>query len=59
MICAAAGVTGLLAADAAPVPALLVAVAVKVYATPLVRPDTCSGLPPPAAVIPPGLAVTV
>ena len=42
-----------------PVPALLVAAAVKVYVVPLVSPVTVSGLPVPLAVAPPGLAVTV
>ena len=45
----AAGVTVALL-DAAPVPAELVAVTVQVYAVPLVRPVTASGLAAPEAV---------
>ena len=41
------------------VPALLVAVTVKVYEAPLDKPDTMIGLAAPVAEIPPGLAVTV
>jgi hypothetical protein len=59
MVCPAAGVMLLDAADAAPVPAALVAVTVKVYETPLVRPVTVIGLAAPVPVVPPGLAVTV
>ena len=47
------------ALDAAPVPALLVAVTVKVYAVPLVKPVTLIGELAPVPVKPPGLAVTV
>ena len=54
-----AGVTLLDAAEAGPVPAELAAVTVKVYAVPLVRPVTTSGLPAPDAVNPPGLDVAV
>ena len=54
-----AGVTLLDAADAAPVPALLVAVTVKVYAVPLLRPLTTTGEVAPLPVNPPGLEVTV
>ena len=53
------GVTAEDAVDAAPVPAALVAVTVKVYGVPLVRPVTTNGLATPLAVAPPGLAVTV
>ena len=59
IVCAALGVTELDAAEAAPVPAEFVAVTVKVYACPLVRPVTVIGLPTPVPVAPPGLAVTV
>jgi hypothetical protein len=54
------GVTALLAEDAALVPALLVAVTVKVYAVPLVSPVTMQ-LVAPAVVhcLPPGEDVTV
>ena len=54
-----AGVTELDAEEAEPVPALLVAVTVKVYAVPFVRPVTVIGLAEPVAVIPPGDDVTV
>ncbi len=47
------------APEALLVPALLVAVTVKVYAVPLVRPVTTIGLDEPEAVNPPGLEVTV
>jgi hypothetical protein len=53
------GVTLLLAALAGPVPTLLVAVTVNVYAVPLVRPVTVIGDADPVAVTPPGLDVTV
>ncbi len=53
------GVTLLLGADGVPVPALFVAVTVKVYDTPLVRPVTTIGLPAPVPVMPPGFDVTV
>ena len=43
MVCTALGMTELDAAYAAPVPALLVAVTVKVYAVPLLRPLTVMG----------------
>jgi hypothetical protein len=55
----AAGVTLLLAALAGPVPTLLVAVTVNVYAVPFVRPVTVIGDADPVAVNPPGLDVTV
>ena len=59
---AAVGVTAADAADAAEVPASLVAVAVKVYAVPFARPvmvhDPSVG-PATVHVRPPGLAVTV
>ena len=54
-----AGVRLLDAAEAALVPALLVAVTVKVYGVPFVSPLTVIGLLAPEAVCPPGLAVTV
>ena len=54
-----AGVTLLDAADAAPVPIAFVALTVKVYAVPFVRPVTVIGLAAPVAVIVPGLEVTV
>ncbi len=47
------------AADALPVPAELVAVTVKVYASPLLRPVTVIGELAPVPVKPPGFAVTV
>ena len=47
------------APEALPVPALLVAVTVNVYAVPLVRPVTTIGLDEPEAVNPPELEVTV
>ena len=47
------------APEALLVPALLVAVTVKVYAVPLVRPVTTIGLDEPEAVNPPELEVTV
>lgn len=59
MVWLAAGVTELEAADAAPVPALLVAVTVKVYAVPLVRPVTVHGLDAQVPVMLPGLEVAV
>src|SRR5688500_14835634 len=55
----AAGVTAFDAADVAPVPAEVVAVTVKVYATPLVSPVMVMGEPAPVAVSPPGSEVTV
>ena len=45
------GVTALLAEDAALVPALLVAVTVKVYAVPLVRPVTVQVSVEPSPVV--------
>ena len=56
---AAVGVTGLVATEAAPVPTMLVAVTVKVYAVPLVKPLNTIGDAAPDAVVPPGLEVTV
>lgn len=53
------GVTLLDAADAEPVPAALVAVTVKVYAVPLVSPDTVQGDAPAVHVRLPGDDVTV
>jgi hypothetical protein len=55
----AAGVTATEAADAELVPAALVAVTVKVYAVPLVKPVTVIGLAVPVPVIAPGDDVTV
>jgi hypothetical protein len=54
-----AGVTAEDAALAGPVPTALVAVAVNVYAVPLLSPVTTSGLLDPVAAAPPGDAVTV
>jgi hypothetical protein len=57
-----AGVTAEDAAEADPVPALLVAVTVKVYAVPLVRPLTMQFVVAPSGVVqvaPPGAAVAV
>jgi hypothetical protein len=55
-----AGVTAVEAADAGPVPTLLVAVTVNVYAVPLVNPVTVAvSAPVVVAVRPPGLEVTV
>ena len=53
------GVTAVVALEAVPLPALLVALTVKVYAVPLVRPVTLIGLAAPLKVAPPGLTVTV
>ena len=53
------GVTELLAADAEPVPTALVAVTVKVYAVPFVKPVTVIGEAEPVPVILPGVEVTV
>jgi hypothetical protein len=53
------GVTLFDATDAGPVPIELVAVTLKVYAVPLVRPETTSGLPAPDAINPPGFEVAV
>ena len=53
------GVTELEATEDGPVPAALVAVSVKVYTEPLVRPVTGIGLVAPVAVILPGLDFTV
>jgi len=54
-----AGVTLLEAAEALPIPTLLVAVTVKVYDVPFVSPLTAMGLVAPVAVNPPGLDMTV
>ena len=54
-----AGVTEFDAADAAPVPTLLVAFTVKVYAVPFVSPATIIGEAVPVPVNPPGEDVTV
>jgi hypothetical protein len=55
----ATGTTAALAALAGPVPIEFVAVTVKVYDTPLVRPGTLIGDAAPVAVILPGDEVTV
>ena len=47
------------AAEPAPVPAMLVAVTVKVYGVPLLSPLTTIGLPAPLPVKLPGVDVTV
>ena len=54
-----AGVTALEAVDAEPVPTLLVAVTVNVYAVPLVSPVTVADVPAVVAVRLPGEDVTV
>ena len=54
-----AGVTLFEAAEAGPVPIALVALTVKVYAVPFVKPVTVIGLDAPDAVMLPGLEVTV
>ena len=56
---AAAGVTGSEAGLAADVPVAFVAVAMKVYGVPLVRPVKENVGPAPVLVSPPGLLVTV
>ncbi len=55
----ASGVAELEGVEAGPVPTALVAVTVKVYAVPLVRPLTVIGLVVPVPVKPPGELVTV
>ena len=59
MVCTALGVTLFDAAEDAPMPTPLVAVTVKVYATPLVKPVTVIGDAAPDAFAPPGKAVAV
>lgn len=59
MVWGEAGVTELDAAEALPVPALLVAVTVNVYVTPFVRPVTVIGELEPVLVAPNGFEVTV
>jgi hypothetical protein len=54
-----AGTTELLVEEAILVPIAFVAVTVKVYVTPLVKPVTVIGEEPPVPVNPPGLDVTV
>ena len=54
-----AGVTVFDGADAGPVPTALVAVTVKVYAAPLVRPATVMGDAAPLALMPPGEELAV
>ena len=58
-LCIAFGVTAVDAVDAVPVPALFVALTVKVYAVPLVRPVTLIGLAAPLKVVPVSTTVTV
>lgn len=53
------GVTGAEAAEAGPVPIALVALTVKVYATPPVSPFTVQGEAAQEPVRPPGLLVAV
>jgi hypothetical protein len=55
----ATGITAALAALAGPVPTEVVAVTVKVYEVPLVRPVTLTGEVAPVPVNPPGEDVTV
>jgi hypothetical protein len=55
----AAGVTLFDAVEAGPVPTLLVAATVQVYAVPFVSPVTVSGLAAPEPVTAPGLHVAV
>ena len=57
--CEPIGVTDTDAPEGLPVPALLVAVTVNVYAVPFAKPETMTGLVAPLAVNPPGLDVTV
>ncbi len=57
--CEPMGVTDPEAPEALPVPALLVAVRLNVYAVPFARPVTVIGLDEPVPVNPPGLDVTV
>jgi hypothetical protein len=54
-----AGVTEFEAELSKLLPLAFVAITVKVYAVPLVRPDTVIGLPEPVPVKPPELEVTV
>jgi hypothetical protein len=54
-----AGVTEFEAELSKLLPLVFVAITVKVYAVPLVRPDTVIGLPEPVPVKPPELEVTV
>jgi hypothetical protein len=54
-----AGVTALLALELLLSPTLLVAITVKVYEVPFVKPVIIIGEEPPVAVSPPGLDVTV
>ncbi len=54
-----AGTTELLVPEETLVPFAFVAVTVKVYVVPFVKPVTTSGDDPPVAVNPPGLDVTV
>ncbi|MNV62109.1 hypothetical protein D3C71_1546410 [compost metagenome] len=60
IVCDAAGVIELEATDAAPVPATLLAVTVKVYGCPLVKPVTTTGEAAPiTGATSAGLTVTV
>ena len=54
-----AGVTADDAAEATELPTAFVAITVKVYAVPFVKPVTFMGDVAPVAVMPPGLDVTV
>jgi hypothetical protein len=54
IVCGVLGVTLSEAAEAAPVPALFVAVTVNVYATPFASPATVIGLPVPVPENSPG-----
>jgi hypothetical protein len=51
-VCRAVGVTGAEGPEAGPVPTAFVAVAVKVYAWPLISPETVIGLERPLTVLP-------
>lgn len=53
------GITLVDAGDGGPIPAKLLAVTVKVYAVPFVKPDTAIGEVVPEPVNPPGNDVTV
>jgi hypothetical protein len=59
IVCIPLGTTLLEVADVAPTPAEFVAVTVKVYAVPLVRPVTVIGDAEAVPVFPPGVDVTV
>ena len=59
MVWLSLGVTLFDAAEADPVPAELWAVTVKVYAGPMLRPETTQGLEAQVPVMPPGLDVAL